>query len=371
MGDMEKPLRKNTSPLGEVSPEEALRPDKGQEKDFVVNNNPFGVTPGELNKMQNPKSLPAYAALGGLPGIEKALRTDVNSGLSADEGKLHGSVSRAVDVAQLDRRPTNPLTPIQSRDAAAASHATAEKFVDRKRVFKDNRLPPRKTYTILSLLWTAYNDKILWLLTVAAVVSLALGLYETFENGSSIDWVEGAAITVAILIVVLVTAFNDWQKEKQFTKLNQKVSYVWEIWNSRVGHLANDPLRKRTARSRSCDPVKRPPSPSTTSLSVMSCTLSPATPFPRTASSSAATESSATSPQRPASPTPSRKHPAARPGSGSLPVRLRTRLILSSSLGARCWRASGRSSSPAPASTPATARSCSRFRSRPSRRPSR
>lgn len=226
-GDMEKPHKKQTSPLGNISPEEALRPDKGQEKDFSVANNPFGATPGELNKMLNPKSLPAYAALGGLPGLERALRTDVNSGLGADEGKLHGSVPRAAEVAQLDRRPTNALTPIQSRDPAAAAHAPADQFVDRKRVFKDNRLPPRKTYTIASLLWTAYNDKILWLLTVAAVVSLALGLYETFENGSSIDWVEGAAITVAILIVVLVTAFNDWQKEKQFTKLNQKVSRVW------------------------------------------------------------------------------------------------------------------------------------------------
>ncbi|SPO06787.1 related to calcium-translocating P-type ATPase(PMCA-type),putative [Cephalotrichum gorgonifer] len=221
-GDFEKPRQKHQSLFGDMSPEEALRPDKGQEKDFVVDKNPFGVTPGELNKMQNPKSLAAYAALGGIDGIERALRTDINAGLSSDEGALHGSVARAVDVAQAEMGRSSSLTPIQSRGEATSTQNAADFFIDRKRVFKDNRLPPRKTYTIASLLWTAYNDKILWLLTVAAVVSLALGIYETIHSGSSIDWVEGAAITVAILLVVFVTAFNDWQKEKQFTKLNQK-----------------------------------------------------------------------------------------------------------------------------------------------------
>jgi Ca2+-transporting ATPase len=222
-GDPEKTLRKGSSFFANISAENALRADKGQEKDFVVANNPFGVTPGELNKLLNPKSLEAYAALGGISGIERALRTNAGTGLSADEGKLAGSVARAVDLARTAKAISESLTPIQSRGEAPIATGVGDVFVDRKRVFRDNRLPPRKTYTIGSLLWRAYNDKILWLLTVAAVVSLALGLYETVENGSSIDWVEGAAITAAILLVVLVTAFNDWQKEKQFTKLNQKV----------------------------------------------------------------------------------------------------------------------------------------------------
>jgi hypothetical protein len=55
----------------------------------------------------------------------------------------------------------------------------------------------------------AYNDKVLILLTIAAVVSLALGLYQTFgtphEPGEAqVEWVEGVAIMVAILIVVIV-----------------------------------------------------------------------------------------------------------------------------------------------------------------------
>jgi P-type Ca2+ transporter type 2C len=64
-------------------------------------------------------------------------------------------------------------------------------------------------------------------LSIAAVVSLALGLFQDFSSARPqgqppVDWVEGVAIIVAILIVVLVGSLNDWQKEKQFKALNQK-----------------------------------------------------------------------------------------------------------------------------------------------------
>lgn len=72
-----------------------------------------------------------------------------------------------------------------------------------------NRLPEKKSKSLLELAWLAYNDKVLILLTIAAVVSLALGLYQTFgtphEPGEpKVEWVEGVAIIVAILIVVIV-----------------------------------------------------------------------------------------------------------------------------------------------------------------------
>jgi Ca2+-transporting ATPase len=64
------------------------------------------------------------------------------------------------------------------------------------------------------------------LLSVAAVVSLALGLFQDFgatpEGGPLVDWVEGIAIIAAILIVVTVGSLNDWQKERQFQVFNEK-----------------------------------------------------------------------------------------------------------------------------------------------------
>jgi Ca2+-transporting ATPase len=84
-------------------------------------------------------------------------------------------------------------------------------------------LPEAKRKGFGRLLWDAYNDKIIILLTIAAVVSLALGIYEAVSGQSQVDWIEGVAVCVAILIVVAATAGNDWQKEKQFARLNRLV----------------------------------------------------------------------------------------------------------------------------------------------------
>lgn len=202
-------------------PEEALRPDKGNEKDFQVPGNPFAFTPGELNKLLNPKSLSAYKALGGLRGLEKGLRTSLTAGLSVDETRLDGQVSFAEAVAVGSEKPFQDI-PLSRKASTATIHDVKGQFEDRLRVFRDNRLPERKPDGILILIWRAYNDKILILLTIAAVISLALGIYETVEGESGVDWVEGVAICVAIIIVVTVGAANDWQKERQFVKLNKR-----------------------------------------------------------------------------------------------------------------------------------------------------
>lgn len=201
-------------------PEEALRPDPGNEKDFQVENNPFAFTPGQLNKLLNPKSLSALAALGGPRGLEKGLRTSFTAGLSIDEQKLDGRVTYD-EATATDKKSTYSESPVSS-GSALPTHDVKGQFEDRLRVFKDNRLPERKPDGILKLIWRAYNDKILILLSIAAVISLALGLYETFSAGHGVEWIEGVAIIVAITIVVTVGAANDWQKERQFAKLNAR-----------------------------------------------------------------------------------------------------------------------------------------------------
>jgi P-type Ca2+ transporter type 2C len=204
-------------------PEEALKADKGNENDFLVPNNPFAFTPGQLNKQLNPKSLSAFKALGGLQGLAKGLRTSITAGLSVDEVHLDGQVTFAEAVGS-DGKKFDEVS--LDRQDIEASREVAGQFEDRLRVFKDNRLPERKPNGIWVLIWRTYNDKILILLTAAAIISLSLGLYETFSGGSSVDWVEGVAICVAIIIVVTVGALNDYQKERQFIRLNKRVSLV-------------------------------------------------------------------------------------------------------------------------------------------------
>jgi P-type Ca2+ transporter type 2C len=224
----------NGVPINEIlSDEEALRPDPGTEADFHVEDNKFAFSPGQLGKLLNPKSLGAFHALGGIDGIEKGLRTDRRSGLSLDEQFLDGYVSFQ-DATAMTTPTTSPdkdliEKPIRRSDTTMTfSRKQPENgYADRKRVFSDNRLPERKAKNILQLAWIAYNDKVLILLTVAAVISLALGLYQTFgqkhkDGEPPVEWVEGVAIMAAIVIVVVVGATNDWQKERQFVKLNQK-----------------------------------------------------------------------------------------------------------------------------------------------------
>lgn len=194
-----------------------MNPDPRNEKDFHVDDNKFAFSPGQLNKMQNPKSLAAFQALGGLHGLTRGLRTSLTAGLSTDEGNLDGAISFEEATSH------EPPRESASHDINIPASSTDSQFVDRIRVFSQNRLPARKSAGFLKLLWLAYNDKIIILLTVAAVVSLSLGIYEAVSTGQGVDWIEGVAICVAIIIVTVVTAVNDWQKERQFAKLNKRV----------------------------------------------------------------------------------------------------------------------------------------------------
>jgi len=216
---------------------EALTPDPGSEADFEVEDNNFAFSQGQLNKLINPKSLSTFYALGGLAGLEKGLRTDRKAGLSVDEGDLDGTVSFDDAKAAAKRSPAvasddskAPLARIDSKDSTPpvrSGGSSQDSFYDRKRIFSDNRLPVKKGKSLLQLMWITYNDKVLILLSIAAAISLGVGLYQTFgtkhgPENPAIEWVEGVAIIVAIVIVVVVGSLNDYQKERQFVKLNKK-----------------------------------------------------------------------------------------------------------------------------------------------------
>ncbi|KAL7276871.1 plasma membrane calcium [Rhizina undulata] len=211
-----------------------LKADPGNEHEFDVENNSFAFSPGQLGKLLNPKSIPALRALGWMNGLEKGLRTNRTDGLSLDERNLDGQVTfeQATETSNAAHVPGGPDLKAAKIPSNPEMHNPqkihADAYADRLRVFKDNRLPEKKTKSIFQLMWIALMDKVLLLLSGAAVISLALGLYQTFgtvhnaEDGPSVQWVEGVAIIVAIVIVVVVGAGNDYQKERQFVKLNKK-----------------------------------------------------------------------------------------------------------------------------------------------------
>ncbi|PNW74900.1 hypothetical protein CHLRE_12g505350v5 [Chlamydomonas reinhardtii] len=138
---------------------------------------PFDVNPVDLLTMNEGKDMAALKGLGGAQGLAKKLATSLHEGL---------------DPSTVD--------------------AHAEAYGHNK--FKET--PPKSFF---SLVWENLQDPVIIILCVAAAVSTALGaaIPEQRKHG---EWIEGVAIWVAIILVVSVGAGNDYQKDKQFRKLN-------------------------------------------------------------------------------------------------------------------------------------------------------
>ena len=93
---------------------------------------------------------------------------------------------------------------------------------DRVRVFGDNKPREKDPVTFCELVCDALEDTTLRILIGAACVSLIVGSIEDPTDG----WLEGVAILCAVVIVVSVTATNDYLKDKQFRKLSAKAEEV-------------------------------------------------------------------------------------------------------------------------------------------------
>ncbi|KAK2053109.1 calcium-translocating P-type ATPase [Colletotrichum caudatum] len=201
--------------------------------DTVVESNPFAFTPAQLHKLVTARSLSALRRFGGLPGLAAGLRTDLAAGLSVDETGLDGTISFLEAVAAGEaRRPAEiaPLPPPSHHehgfklDLDLGQHG-GRGFAGRRRVYGENRLPKRRQKSFMRLAWIAFNDKLMFLLTISATISLALGIYETVDASDdepSIQWVDGVTVVVAILVIVLASAATDWQKNARFAKLIQR-----------------------------------------------------------------------------------------------------------------------------------------------------
>uniref|UniRef100_A0A4W4FGR5 Calcium-transporting ATPase n=1 Tax=Electrophorus electricus TaxID=8005 RepID=A0A4W4FGR5_ELEEL len=121
----------------------------------------------------------------------------------------------------------------------------------RKLVFGQNLIPPKKPKTFLQLVWEALQDVTLIILEVAAIVSLGLSFYRPPESeGTRVEdegeaeagWIEGAAILLSVICVVLVTAFNDWSKEKQFRGLQSRIEQEQKFTVVRSGQVIQIPV---------------------------------------------------------------------------------------------------------------------------------
>uniref|UniRef100_A0A8C9SR15 Calcium-transporting ATPase n=1 Tax=Scleropages formosus TaxID=113540 RepID=A0A8C9SR15_SCLFO len=128
----------------------------------------------------------------------------------------------------------------------------------RRQAFGQNFIPPKKPKTFLQLVWEALQDVTLIILEIAAIISLALSFYQPpaeeseacgnvsagaeDEGEAEAGWIEGAAILLSVICVVLVTAFNDWSKEKQFRGLQSRIEQEQRFAVVRNGNVIQIPV---------------------------------------------------------------------------------------------------------------------------------
>ncbi|KAH8100992.1 calcium-translocating P-type ATPase [Cristinia sonorae] len=240
------------------------RPTLDLSQDEQIDTGVFPFKPFALASLVDPKNIAALVEMGGILGLMRGLGTHAKTGLrkaslksdkvalgsdgrpgsGTEAGAGNGASHRhapeinagGADVPGIVVTGTDgenkggAATEERAEDAdegEGGGDAYNASLEERHRVFGENVLPVRKSKTLLQLMWLALKDKVLVLLCIAAVVSLALGLFQDFgtprkSDEPPVDWVEGVAICVAIFIVVMVGSLNDWQKERQFKTLNDK-----------------------------------------------------------------------------------------------------------------------------------------------------
>uniref|UniRef100_A0A2H6NM33 Plasma membrane calcium-transporting ATPase 1 n=1 Tax=Micrurus carvalhoi TaxID=3147026 RepID=A0A2H6NM33_9SAUR len=185
------------------------------------NHGDFGITLEELRTLMELRAADALHKIqecyGDVYGICTRLKTSPNEGLSGNP-------------ADIERRAA---------------------------VFGKNFIPPKKPKTFLQLVWEALQDVTLIILEIAAIISLGLSFYQppggnealcgTVSVGEEEDegetgWIEGAAILLSVVCVVLVTAFNDWSKEKQFRGLQSRIEQEQKFTVIRGGQVIQIPV---------------------------------------------------------------------------------------------------------------------------------
>ncbi|KAK3249190.1 ATF/CREB activator [Cymbomonas tetramitiformis] len=180
------------------SPSALLQQTKAKESEPVVEGpNGFGITSQELVELtaipQDPGNL---AALGGVERLAKMLKVDITTGI---DGKSPAEIEA------------------------------------RKAAFGENTYPEQPPKAFWEYCWEACQDLTLMILVLCAIAALGCGIaIEGAEEG----WYDGAGIFFAIVLVVLVTAINDYQQDLQFRDLDAKNKEMSKVSVIRNGNEA-------------------------------------------------------------------------------------------------------------------------------------
>ncbi|KAJ3187418.1 hypothetical protein HDU85_006706 [Gaertneriomyces sp. JEL0708] len=181
------PQRDSTGDYEHVSSDDEDDSDIEQDHPEPTEHSSFPLKASDLTPLFDGHSYEAIERIGGRDALLEKLKVNIDKGLSPR------------DTDDIEARETS---------------------------FGKNKLPKPQSKSLWTLMWEAFCDKTLILLSIAALISLLVGIYEDYFSGTNepdaprVGWVDGAGILVAVLVVVLTNSINDYQKERQFRKLS-------------------------------------------------------------------------------------------------------------------------------------------------------
>ncbi len=121
----------------------------------------FGIAPDAIFRMLSPPNGDTLTDLGGTEGLARLLKTGVSTGL----------------------------------DFGNSEDLTSEDIVARRTVFGTNETPTPPLKSLWSFVVEAFSeDKLLRLLSLAALIEIGLGTYKTIKTGNSLELIEGFAV---------------------------------------------------------------------------------------------------------------------------------------------------------------------------------
>ena len=89
-----------------------------------------------------------------------------------------------------------------------------ESVDERIRKYGDNKINEMKWQSFLMMVLEASQDMLLLVLLVLGFVILVLNTI--FEDDRATAWIDGFIIIVSVIIIVIITAWSDYQKQEKF-----------------------------------------------------------------------------------------------------------------------------------------------------------
>ena len=204
-------------------------------------NAPFAVSSEDLGELSSERTYRALALL-----LEKASRNippclpGQEESLEDDRVQIESLVKRLrTSEDDIDRYALESERHIHDMELAANALATVilrskpeegitneKSDIDfRRETFGSNAITPKELDSFLKLCLEAVQDFVLIMLIVLGIIDIFVETTIGLEEGETCGhcWFEGAAILGAVLIVVLVSATIDYQKQFAFVKLTRSL----------------------------------------------------------------------------------------------------------------------------------------------------